>query len=226
MTAQAPRLSKHAVVAAAMGLLTCVPLVGLLGLFVSIAALYRISVSRGQLGGRTLAFIGLLLASIGSAGWLSLALGARQEYARLQTGLIEPASDFLRGISDGKYIEARAWLDPQVAVHATDERLASFQRRVAERLGQPRPAPQAAREALAFILEGRELSEQLAPLLAGRDPTPIYSGGPIRFDLSTAYIAVEIAPGAPPMDRFPRGHILDVLVLTPGAPPIRLADTP
>src|SRR6185295_12076795 len=72
------RVSDLAVSSLVFGILCCIPGSGLIGVILGGSGLLAIGRSDGRLSGRTLAFIGLLLGVLGSAGWLAIGVGIRQ----------------------------------------------------------------------------------------------------------------------------------------------------
>jgi hypothetical protein len=103
MNAREPdRISRSSVVALALGLLGCVPMVGFLGAILGVVTLYRIGGSGGRLGGRTPAAVGLALGLISTAGWLSLGLGMRQAYAGYSRDLARPTVEYFRHRGRGR----------------------------------------------------------------------------------------------------------------------------
>lgn len=208
------RVSKTSVLSLVAGLLSCLPLVGMVAAILGVAALHRIGRSGGRLGGRTFAAVGMTFGLIATALWLSVILGVRQEYASYKAVFAAPATEYFEKVEGGDWTAARAIFEPGLA--PSEELCTAFAadlRRVAGRPAGP----------LASLEDFRGLSAA-----ASHMPPPkfdrAYAGRPMRFEHEVVFVTIRMAKGKPdPKNRFPAEGVEEVCVITRGGEVLKLA---
>jgi hypothetical protein len=217
MNARDPdRISRSAVIALALGLLGCIPLIGFLGAILGVVTLYRIGGSSGRLGGRTPAAVGLALGLITTAAWLSLGLGMRQAYAGYARDLATPTAEYFRAIERGDLQAAAAPFEGGRA--PTAEEVAAFAVAIRQNLGT-------AQGPTATFDDARALWGLRRIIPAGEPGVP-YAGGPLKFDKGVASVLFRLRPGTTPTPHFPATGVEEILVTMPDGTTIRLPETP
>jgi hypothetical protein len=209
------RISRSAVVALALGLLGCVPMVGFFAAVLGVVTLYRIGGSGGRLGGRTPAAAGMALGLITTAGWLSLGLGMRQAYAGYARDLATPAAEYFRAVENGDVKAAAAPFEGGRA--PTAEEVAAFAAAVRQSLG-------AARGPAASLDDAKTVWGLRRVIPAGEPGVP-YAGGPVKFEKGVASVLFRLRPGTTPTPHFPATGVEEVLVTTSDGTTIRLPGT-
>lgn len=121
-----PRVSGLAVAAIVAGVLCCVPGVGAIGVVLAIAALVSVSRSEGRLGGRTLAFIALVLGVLGTMAWIGIAIAGRQAWIIYDRELVAPTVEAARFGEKDDWSLYRKLLTPEASGRVTDADLAAF----------------------------------------------------------------------------------------------------
>jgi hypothetical protein len=213
MNAREPdRISRSSVVALALGLLGCVPMVGFLGAILGVVTLYRIGGSGGRLGGRTPAAVGLALGLISTAGWLSLGLGMRQAYAGYSRDLARPTVEYFRDIEAGDAKAAGAPFDGARVPTAAEA--AAFGAAVNGALGRALGP--------ATTLEDARAVWRLRRVIPAGEPGVPYAGGPIKFEKGIASVLFRLKPGTTPTPHFPATGVEEILVTTGAGETIRL----
>lgn len=121
-----PRVSGLAVASIVAGVLCCVPGVGAVGVVLAIAALISVSRSEGRLGGRTLAFIALVLGVLGTMAWVGIALGVRQAYIIYDGELMGPTVEAAQYGEKDDWALYRGLLTPDANGRVSDADLEAF----------------------------------------------------------------------------------------------------
>lgn len=208
------RLSKTALAALAAGLLSCLPLVGMLAAVTGVAALHRIGRSRGRLGGRTFAAVGMTFGLISTALWLSVILGVRQEYANYTTQFVKPAAAYFGHVEKGEWAECRGVFEASAA--PGDGECAEFARRLGESAGRMTGPI----DTLGDFWTVRTPATKIPPLRLGRE----YTVWPVRFERGIAFVMLRMAEGRPdPKNRFPTEGVDEITVVTQQGEVVRLS---
>lgn len=183
------RTSALAIASLVFGLLCCIPGVGLIGTILGGAALVRISGSRGRLGGRGLALVGIVLGILGTVVYIAVILGLMSFLNGLTV-----YGDTFANLQSKNYASVRAMLDPATSAAVTDERLDEFAADLQTEHGTYRGVPKGLGEWFGGY---GQLGQQIQPILdrvpAGRNRTiPL----PLKFDQGYALGMFIINPGA------------------------------
>lgn len=212
--AEPQRVSKTALASLAAGLLSCLPLVGMLAAMLGVAALHRIGRSGGRLGGRTFAAVGMTFGLIATALWLSVILGVRQEYANYSTHFIKPAAAYFDHVERGDWAACRGLFEASAA--PDDAACAEFAGKLREAAGRM-VGPL---DTLGDFWSVRTPATHMPPLMIGRE----YAVWPVRFERGIAFVTVRVAEGRPdPRNRFPTEGVDELAVVTQGGQVVRLS---
>ena len=209
------RVSRLSVAALVLGLLSCLPVVGFIAAVLGVVSLGRIGRSGGRLGGRTFAAVGMTFGLIASILWLSLALGARQEYARYKVRFVEPASAYLTAVLQGDMAAARAPFEPGAA--PGDEAVRAFAEAVKTHAG----APAGPLAGWADFKEVPSASRMMPMPEAGHE----YAARPMRFERGMAFVLARMAPGRKETGAFPSEGLDEVVVVAADGTVARLKKT-
>jgi|CXWL01.1.fsa_nt_gi hypothetical protein len=207
------RISALAVVSMVCGILCCLPFVGTVGVILGGLAILLIAKSGGRLGGRTLAVVGIVLGIIGTAGWGSAILGARQWFNNYREHFAKPGVALFTEIQDGKTERVREILAASSGGTLTDERVREFGAEILRELGRP----------VGAIEHMSEWSA--APRAGATEATSEFSsGGLLKFDKGIVLVVLPITEKNIPSDFFPKGKVKDIVVIAPGGRRFSLLD--
>ena len=208
------RVSRMAMTSLVLGLLSCLPVLGLVAAILGVVSLARIGRSEGRLGGRTFAAVGMTFGLITSILWLSLALGVRQEYANYARRFVTPASAYFEKVEAGDAAAARALFDP---AHAPEEAaVAAFAQGLRERAGKPAGPLDSWEDFRAISAASRYMP---VPTV-GRE----YAGRPMRFERGVAFVLLRMVQGKKNTGNdFPTEGVDEVLVVTEAGDVLRLS---
>ena len=120
------RVSGLAVAGLVVSILGCVPGLGLVGAVLSVASLPGISRSQGRVGGRTLAFMGIVFGLLTTMLWCGLVVGANSVVG----GMAETFGKPLQAMQQGQYDSLRAVIETPSNTTIPDEQFRAFGERV------------------------------------------------------------------------------------------------
>src|SRR5678815_5107834 len=103
---QAAKSNGMAITSLIMGILSCIPGVGLLAILFGLLGMGKAKDPR--VGGKGLAVVGLLLGVLGTVGWAYGAYKINQGWHLLK-GMAEPAAGFFQGVADGDFSKAKSY---------------------------------------------------------------------------------------------------------------------
>jgi len=110
--AQPPRSNGLAITALIMGILSCIPGVGLLAILFGLLGMGKAKDPR--VGGKGLAMVGLLLGLLGTIGWAYAGYKGYQGW-QLVKGMIEPAAGFIQGMTENDIPKAKSYTTNNVS---------------------------------------------------------------------------------------------------------------
>jgi len=112
MPPQGPKSNGLAITSLIMGILSCIPGVGLLAIL--FGALGMGKAKDPRVGGKGLAMVGIVLGLLGTLGW---AYGGYKGYQGWQflKGVAEPAAGFFGGMSEGDLAKAKSYTTANVS---------------------------------------------------------------------------------------------------------------
>lgn len=170
-------VSALAVTSLVLGLLCCIPGVGLLATILGGAALVRISGSGGRLGGRGMALAGLVLGLLGTVIWIALTVGLMSTLSGLKV-----YGDTIGAIERRDHAAVRAMLTPAATSAVTDERLDEFADQLAAEWGSYQRMPKGLGDWVSgYIHVGPQIEPALNQVPAAKErkfPIPlIFDGG-------------------------------------------------
>jgi hypothetical protein len=132
-------LAVSSLVVSIIGLIVCcIPGPGLLGLLLGVLALFTISAAQGRVGGRGLAFGGIVIGLLATVLGVGIWIGTAQAYGSF---FAAPTHRFLSAVDQGDYATARNLLSPPAAQAATDQEFDRFAQEIRARLGAYRSTP-------------------------------------------------------------------------------------
>lgn len=123
---QAPKSNGLAITALIMGILSCIPGVGLLAVLFGFLGMGKAKDPR--VGGKGLAVVGLLLGLLGTLGWAYAGYKGYQAWGYLK-GMAEPAAGFFQGMADGDFAKAKSYTTNSVSeaeIRAAQETMKSM----------------------------------------------------------------------------------------------------
>ena len=208
------RVSRTAMAALVLGLLSCIPMVGMLAAMLGVAALHRIGRSGGRLGGRTFAAVGMTFGLISSILYLSLALGVRQEYANYRRNFVEPAAEYFDHVDHGDWAACRGVFEASAA--PSDEAFTEFAKRLHDSTGRMLGPI----NTLGDFWTVRTPAKNMPPLKVGRE----YTLWPVRFERGIAFVSLRLSEGKPDAkNRFPSGGVDEIMVVNQNGDVLRLS---
>src|SRR4051812_23200575 len=110
--AQPPRSNGLAITALIMGILSCIPGVGLLAILFGLLGMGKAKDPR--VGGKGLAMVGLLLGLLGTIGWAYAGYKGYQGW-QLVKGMVEPAAGFIQGMTESDIPKAKSYTTANVS---------------------------------------------------------------------------------------------------------------
>lgn len=177
----------------ALGILACVPGLGVFAVVFGGFGLYRVTHSNDRLMGRGFAVAGIILGLLASVGWVAVGVGARRAYADYRHDFADPAATFLRAISDGKFDEARKGLPPTLTV--TDDQFRTFDAGLKSAIGGVSGPVMGVKS----VMSARTLT---ARFIASDMQDAQYAAGPLQFDRGIGVIGIRLTPGTPSDRKF------------------------
>jgi hypothetical protein len=123
---QAAKSNGMAITSLIMGILSCIPGVGLLAILFGLLGMGKAKDPR--VGGKGLAVVGLLLGVLGTVGWAYGAYKINQGWHLLK-GMAEPAAGFFQGVADGDFSKAKSYTTNNVSeaeIRAAQETMKSM----------------------------------------------------------------------------------------------------
>lgn len=212
-------MSKLAITSMLISLLSCVPGLGLIAAVLGVVALYRIGASKGQLGGRTPAAVGMSIGLIATTVYLAFGLGARQMYVEYAEHYATPAAAYFAKVEAGSP-DALAIFEPATAPTQAD--LSAFGASLTAALGKPLGP-------VSTLADMRRLRT-----VGGSMPAPSvdrqYAGGPIRFERGVAIVMLRYVGAEKRGNRFPAGgdtgRIDEIILTTQDGQVLRLPPAP
>lgn len=187
-----PRTSALAVSSLVFGLLCCIPGVGLLSTILGGAALVRISSARGQLHGRSLAIVGMILGLIGTGGYLLFLVGANY----VAKDVVARTQAISKAIETMDVTSLRPVLSAATAAEVNDEQLKAFAAKVRDTAGPVKAVPKSLLEWANSLSGANALFEKAAPQLGkrGENMIPV----PVTFENGKGLVVLQIAdqPGS------------------------------
>jgi uncharacterized membrane protein len=203
------RTSIMAVMSLVLGLV-CIPILGLIGVILGIAALFRISRSEGALRGQGLAVAGIIIGLLVSMAWMGIGIGAAYTNQMFTQTIANPAASVLRAIDQGDYQAARNALSLPQGTTVTDEQLRAIGAAYQSELGNFNSMPESLGDRFMAYME-------VGPLMQNLQGTQNIVPIPARFDKGMALLLVQLPTGAPPPSQGGGNTVplLNVGVLTP-----------
>lgn len=123
--AQPERTSILALLSMISSLICCIPGLSVLGTFMGIGAIISIGGSNGRLGGRGMAWTGIIVGVLVTMLWGGLAIGAGRAWKEFQ-GLLTNMNTEIASMESGDFDAARKMLTTQAATDTTDEAFTEF----------------------------------------------------------------------------------------------------
>lgn len=170
------RTSILAVLSLICSLLCCIPGFGLLGSLMGVGALVSIGGSNGRVGGKGLAWAGVILGLLATLLWGGVAIGGGQAYRAMQTEFAKVDVP-LRALDQGDFATARTLLTPAAQAQATDEVMATFRDAYRDQLGALGNQPTTLRGWWAGWVDNSQAmqnfsGQQVIPLVYSFDQSP------------------------------------------------------
>ncbi|CAN5752036.1 hypothetical protein BH11PLA1_BH11PLA1_07960 [soil metagenome] len=131
------RTSALAISSLVCSLICCIPGLGALAVLLGAGGIISISGSRGRLGGRTLAVVGIVLGLLVSMVQIAVVVGASQYSTKFASGCQTVAS----AVANSDAAKVRSLLGAKAASAVTDADIAEFCTRVNAGAGELQPAP-------------------------------------------------------------------------------------
>jgi hypothetical protein len=135
------RTSVMAIIALVLGILGCIPGLGLLAIILGIIALVRIGGSNGRLGGRGLAIAGIILGLLLSVVWIGIVSVFNKGSKMLSEMMAGPTTTFFTAAEAGDYAGARKAFTAQAAAQITDDDIKRFVAEYSKDAGKYKQVP-------------------------------------------------------------------------------------
>jgi len=123
--AEPERTSILALLSMISSLICCIPGLSVLGTFMGIGAIISIGGSTGRLGGRGMAWTGIIVGVLVTMLWGGLAIGGAKAWKEAQGFLIDLSTEVI-AMESGDFDTARKLLTAQASTDTSDEAFAEF----------------------------------------------------------------------------------------------------
>lgn len=187
-TTQVPvqRVSLLCLASLALGVLACVPGLGVFAVVFGGFGLYRVAHSHDRLSGRGFAVLGIIFGLLLSSLWIAAGVGMRRALAENEAEFARPALAFFETVSRGRYDDARALLPTTTPV--TDEQFQAFDQVLAAAVGKAKgPVP-----GVVSVFGARRL---VARFIASDMQDALYNAGALQFERGIVVVGLRLIPG-------------------------------
>lgn len=180
------RVSLLCLASLALGILACVPGLGVFAVVFGGFGLYRVAHSNERLSGRGFAVLGIIFGLLLSSLWIAAGVGMRRALAENEVEFARPALSFFQSVSEGRYDDARALLPPTTVV--TDDQFREFDRALSAAAGRAKgPVP-----GVVSVFGARRL---VARFIASDMQDATYNAGALQFERGIVVVGLRLIPG-------------------------------
>lgn len=185
-------------------------LTGILGVVFGVLALWRITVERGRLAGKSVAVAGIILGLISSSILMGMYVGAAKGLAEAKQMFYDPAGEFFSAVESRDLAGVRGAFDPAAGAVIDQEAVDTFAKAIAD-LGPPSGAPDELGDAFD--------SYSFRRVAGGLTLTRNTGAGVFKFQRGLTLVVFEATEPPPPPSNFvvaqpfPKGKLVSVKVL-------------
>lgn len=184
----AQRVSLLCLASLALGILACVPGLGVFAVVFGGFGLYRVANSNDRLSGRGFAVLGIIFGLMLSSVWIAGGVGMRRALAENEVEFARPALAFFDAVSRGRYDDARALLPSTTPV--SDEEFRAFDAALSAGAGKA-VGPVAG---VVSVFGARSL---VARFIASDMKDAPYNAGALQFERGIVVVGLRLIPGTP-----------------------------